>query len=392
VNNTDLKVTLSCIGKFHHFDLARQLNEARLLDVIHTGYPRWKLRGEGFPSLKVDTFPWLQTLFMAQGRLPFSSVRLSRFIYWAAAKCHDAHVARVLRPCNIFVGLSGHNYKAGRRAKSLGAHWVCDRGSSHIRYQAHILKEEYLRWGIPFNGVPKWAIEAEEAEYAACDLITIPSLFAERTFIEAGVPHSKLRRIPYGVDLKRFSSVCEPANGRFDVVFVGGVGVRKGIPYLIEAFRLLKHPHKSLKIIGSIEPSFAEWVRNIRDDNIMFLGSMPQVALKEFLSRSHVFVLPSVEDGFGMVMAQAMACGCPVIATENTGGPDLISDGKEGYVVPIRDAKTIAEAMQRLADFPSLQREMSIACLSRVNEIQGWTEYGRAYIEIMRELNRIIVR
>ena len=240
-----MKITLSCIGKFHHFDLARQLDAAGWLDVIHTGYPRWKLRDERLSMEKIDTFPWLHTLYMSQGRWPVQSAAFGRLLSRWAARAHDAHVARVLRPCDAFVGLSGHNLKAGKRAQALGARWVCDRGSSHIVHQDLILREEHAKWGIPFEGVPEWAIEAELAEYAACDAITIPSRFAERTFIEAGVPATKLRRVAYGVDLSRFHPVARPEEGRFDVVFVGGVTLQKGIPYLIDAFRQFQHPRKS---------------------------------------------------------------------------------------------------------------------------------------------------
>ena len=87
-----------------------------------------------------------------------------------------------------------------------------------------------------------------------------------------------------------------------------------------------------------------------------------------------------------MVMAQAMACGCPVIASENTGGPDLITAGVDGWVVPIRDSKALADRMQQLADDPQLREQMSQAALSRVKSIGGWDDYGRAYRQVLTEL------
>ncbi len=73
---------------------------------------------------------------------------------------------------------------------------------------------------------------------------------------------------------------------------------------------------------------------------------MPQGEVAELMSRSHVLVLPSVEEGMALVMAQAMACGCPVIATEATGAEDLFTDGVEGFIVPDRDAAALALRMQ----------------------------------------------
>jgi glycosyltransferase involved in cell wall biosynthesis len=374
-----MKVTLSCVGRFHHFDLARELHAAGWLDRIHTGYPRFKLRDAGLPAEKIDTFPWLQTLYMAQARWPRRSVGLGRALERAAERWHDAHVAQVLRPCDVFVGLSGHNTQAGQRAQALGARWICDRGSSHIVYQDKMLREEHARWGIPFSGVPSWAMEAEQIEYASCDLITVPSTFAANTFLAAGFPASKVKRIPYGVDLTRFTPVAIPPAGRFDVMFVGNVGVQKGIPYLIEAFRNFRHPRKSLKIIGAIEPAFRPWVRQVRAEGVEFLGPRPQDELKEHLSRSHLFVLPSVQDGFGMVLAQAMACGCPAVATVNTGGPDLISPGEDGFIVPIRDAAALTAVMHRLADEPQLRERMGLAARASVLRLGGWSAYGSAF-------------
>ena len=68
-----------------------------------------------------------------------------------------------------------------------------------------------------------------------------------------------------------------------------------------------------------------------------FLGVVGQERLAELMSTSHVMVLPSIEEGLALVQGQAMACGCPVIASTNTGAEDLFTDGVEGFVVPIRD-------------------------------------------------------
>jgi glycosyltransferase involved in cell wall biosynthesis len=86
-----------------------------------------------------------------------------------------------------------------------------------------------------------------------------------------------------------------------------------------------------------------------------------------------------VQDGFGMVLAQAMACGCPVVATVNTGGPDLISPGEEGFIVPIRDAAALTAVMQHLADEPHLRERMGLAARASVQRLGGWSAYGSAF-------------
>jgi glycosyltransferase involved in cell wall biosynthesis len=85
-------------------------------------------------------------------------------------------------------------------------------------------------------------------------------------------------------------------------------------------------------------------------------------------------------------MAEAMACGCPVISSANTGGNDLYTEGVEGFTIPIRDAKAIADRMQLLADEPELRREMGAAALQRVRSTGGWTEYGNRWEQLLLEL------
>jgi glycosyltransferase involved in cell wall biosynthesis len=113
---------------------------------------------------------------------------------------------------------------------------------------------------------------------------------------------------------------------------------------------------------------------------------MPQTELKSLMSRSHVMVLPSIEEGLAMVQAQAMACGCPVVASRNTGGEDLFSDGHEGFIVPIRDANALATRLQQLADQPELRAAMARRALARVQSLGGWRDYGQKAMAIYDDM------
>jgi alpha-maltose-1-phosphate synthase len=376
-----LKIALSTIGKFHSFDLARQMHKRGALTAIYSGYPWFKLRNEGLPRQSVRTFPYLHVPYM---RL---APRFRPALWeWQDRVWFDRHVAHNLPFCDVFCGLSGSGLRSGRVAKSRGAKYVCDRGSSHIRVQDHILREEHDRQGIPFCGIDPRMIEHEEAEYEIADAITVPSTFVFNSFIEAGVPRQKIRLVPYGVDLTLFRPCAQPDSHSFSVLFVGHVSVRKGSSYLFDAFQQLKCRNKQLTLVGSISPEMEKLARQAgRDPQISFLGHVPQVRLKEIMSASHVMVLPSVEEGLALVQAQAMACGCPVIASENTGSSDLFSDGKEGYIVPIRDSRAIASRLQQLADDPKLRQDMSEACLQRVKSVGGWEQYGEAMYRVFGE-------
>jgi glycosyltransferase involved in cell wall biosynthesis len=87
-----------------------------------------------------------------------------------------------------------------------------------------------------------------------------------------------------------------------------------------------------------------------------------------------------------MVMAQAMACACPVIASRNTGGEDLFTNGDEGYLVPIRDVDSLAERLQQLADSPEQRAAMGKCALARVHALGGWNNYGEKAMAIYAEV------
>jgi starch synthase len=378
-----MRVVLSTIGKFHTFDLARQLHKRRALRTIFSGYPWFKLKNEGLPRESVKTFPYLHAPSM---RLNPHFKLVRQFWEWQDKLWFDRYVTGRLPECDIFCGLSGSALSSGLLAKSRRAKYICDRGSSHIRVQDRILREEYERQGINFSGIDPRVIRREEAEYEAADIITVPSTFALNTFVESGIDRRKMRLAPYGVDLKTFFPSVQRDENRFNVLFVGSVTVRKGIAYLLDAFRRLRCTQKHLTVAGSVSPELEGTLKRVcGQDQISFLGQVQQHRLREIMSASHVMVLPSVEEGLALVQAQAMACGCPVIASQNTGAQDLFTDGREGFIVPIRDAVAIADRLQKLADNPDLRFCMREAALRRVESIGGWDQYGEKMFQIFSE-------
>jgi glycosyltransferase involved in cell wall biosynthesis len=224
-------------------------------------------------------------------------------------------------------------------------------------------------------------------EYEEADLIVVPSTFALNSFVDWGLDRTKLAVVPYGVSLDVFNTVQRQSSRGFEVLFVGTLSVRKGARDLLEAFEAIDHSQKRLTIVGTIADDIrsALWSR-LTAPNIRLLGVVPQISLKHVMGQSDALVLPSIEDGFGMVLSEALACGCPIVATTNTGARDLITDGVEGFVVPIRSPQIVAERLQRLADNPSLQQSMSAAALRKVREIGGWSKYGDAMMQVYARL------
>jgi glycosyltransferase involved in cell wall biosynthesis len=383
-----MKIVLSTIGKFHTFDLARELNSRGALTKILTGYPSFKLVNEGLPKGFIKTFPWVQAPYMGfpwRDNLPNSVIQEWENL---SATSFGHFVARNLPECDLYVGLSGSALPGGKKAHQRGAKFICDRGSSHIRVQDQLMRAEYKLWGVPYAGVDPRVIDQEEAEYAESDCITVPSNFVYRSFVEQGISPNKVKILSYGVNLSRFHQVKKPILERFDILFVGGMSLRKGVQYLVQAYKNINHPAKSLTFVGAPSASLIEALRfrGLWPQDAIVLGHVPQEELKNLMSRSHVLVLPSIEEGLAMVMAQAMACGCPVIASNHSGGEDLITDGLEGFIISIRDVPLLTDRLQQMIDQPKLRNEMSIKALEKVQKIGGWHNYGEQAMKIYSEV------
>lgn len=384
-----MRIVQTVFGVYHHFELARELQRRGHHTTVYSTWPWVRLQREGLPRESVETFPWLHVpeylLHRFQVPLPGWTDALGR----ANALAFDRWVERrlpAIAKVDALIGISGSSLKAGIAVQQRGGVFVCDRSSTHPRIQERLMGEEYARWGVERRPADMWDTVREEAIFAQADAIVVPSAAAARTFAEMGVPSTKVQTIPFGVRLESFTPVAEPPADEFCVAFAGAVCLRKGVPYLLQAFAALQHPRKRLRIIGSMQPDLKQVLHKLPTEGVEFLGHLPQNELAAIMSRSHALVMPSIEEGLAMVQAQALACGCPVICSTASGGEDLLTDGVEGFVVPIRDSAAIATRLQQLADDPHRQKTMREAALQRVRSMGGWAEYGARWEQLLHQL------
>ncbi len=383
-----MQIVQAVFGVFHHFELAHQLHRRGHLRKIYSTWPWARLKREGLPHSLVGTFPLLHTADYLLNRTRFYPRHVSVAVSRWNALAFDEYTRRVIPACDAFIGISGAGLLTGRLVQQRGGRFVCDRGSTHQRFQEETLRDEYRRWNVPLAPPTPHIALREEAIYAAADAITVPSSVARRSFLHLGLAPQKVHVIPYGVRLDRFHrpEFAAPPTDSFEVLFAGQVALRKGIPYLLQVFARLRHPHKRLTIVGAIQEHLRPLLRELPTEDVTFTGALPQPELIERMSRSHVLVLPSIEEGLALVQAQAMACQCPVIATEATGAEDLFTDGVEGFIVPDRDVDALSERLQRMADDPTLQARMAAASLVRVRSIGGWDTYGDKWEALLQAL------
>jgi alpha-maltose-1-phosphate synthase len=382
-----MRIVQAVFGVFHHFELARELDRRGHLSVIYSTFPWRRLKREGLPHARVESFPWIHVPENLLQKHRIGNRWLYDQLGYANALTFDEWTLRRIPSCDAFIAISGAGLKTGREVQRRGGRFICDRGSTHIRYRAELIEAEHRRWGVPENSQddPRDLVR-EEAIYEIADAITVPSSYSRQTYLDRGIPSEKIHVLPYGVLLDRFHKVADPPEGRFEVLYVGRISLPKGFPYLLEAFERLPVRNKHLTVIGGVQPEMYPVLERLPRENVTLKGAVPQIQLKEFMSRSHVMVMPSLDEGMALVQGQAMACGCPVIATTNTGAGDLFTDGVEGFIVPIHDPEALAQRMQQLAEDSSLQQCMSEASLARVRELGGWHQYGDSWEQLLRKL------
>ncbi len=295
----------------------------------------------------------------------------------------DRRVARRLgEPFDLFHGWNSHCLESLERARACGAVTIVERGSAHPMVQAKLLREEHERFGQPVPGGLTALAERCAAECERADFVHVPSSFCRQSFLDEGFEPERLLVSPYGVDIERFTVQPHPA--RFAVAFLGAIGLRKGVADLLEAWARLELTDSRLVLWGGIERDAEALVNGYRSwcqFETPGFATDPAKALAE----ASVLVLPAIEDGFPLVVLEAMACGRAVIVSENTGSRDALVEGESGFVVPIRSPDAIAEKLQWLHDNPDACRAMGLAARKRAEKFT-WDRYGQAILDAYRQV------
>ncbi len=256
--------------------------------------------------------------------------------------------------------------------------WCRERGIKCVlnqidpnRIEVELVGQEEQRW-------PGWALEAvqvseeyvarREREWALADRILVNSEFCRGSLVKQGVPPEKLVVVPLcyeaepgGNGDERSKMENGSASGPLRVLFLGQVILRKGIQYLIAAARQLERENIHFDVVGPVGISTEAMATAPR--NMTFHGRAGRDQTAAWYRRSHLFVLPTLSDGFAITQLEAMAHGVPVIATTCCG--EVVSHGMDGFVVPPSDAAALVQAFQRYLLEPALLPEQRKAALEK---------------------------
>ncbi len=355
-------------GRFFAFSLAQALIQHGQDVRVLTNYPKVVAARFGVPHDSTIPFVWhgvgsrlLHRAGNAVNRRLLEPWLHQAFGRWAASRVRDDSDAVV-----CFSGIAEEVF--ARLAQTSHAQKVLVRGSAHIREQYRLLEEEQRRSGIAVETPSTWMLEREEREYDLADRIVVLSTFALESFKQHGVPEKKLSLIGLGADTSQFRPTSGVADERrrrileaprLRVLMVGSLTPQKGALDYVDLVKQLG-TEADFRFVGDLPKSVRELLTRVGSE-IQVFGRVAEHDLPAEYAWADLFVFPTIQDGYAVVIAQALASGLPVICTTNCAGRDVVVEGENGWVVPIRDVEALARAVRACNANRPMLADMAVA-------------------------------
>jgi glycosyltransferase involved in cell wall biosynthesis len=301
----------------------------------------------------------------------------------------DQRVARRLRDGSRFKAVYAYDHGAlesFRAAKDRGLKCIYEHPIVHWREARRYQQEEAElnpEWKPTLGAIQdsEEKLARKDAELALADIVIVPSTFSKTSLNQAPGLKASVQVVPYGVPSVSHAP-SENRSGKLAVLFVGALSQAKGLKYLLEAAAKLER-QIDLTLIGKRVSPLIPTPAAL--DKHRWIPSLAYDDLLREMSRHDVLVLPSLHEGFGLVIGEAMAQGLVVIATPHSAAPDLIDDGVDGFIIPVRSAEAITEKLELLLREPARLREMQQAA-RRKAQTHSWEAYRDTLVRLAREV------
>jgi glycosyltransferase involved in cell wall biosynthesis len=368
-----LDLLVSHPGNPRVYDMVAALRRAGFTVYFATGYyfdaqgPETRLPGRFQARLRRRLHPEIDLTVatrslvgeaLAVGTRPFAPLRHRVANAWFDRRA--ARLVRRLRPRAVLAAESCALY-AFRAAAPQGAMRILDQVIGFEGEGARVLGEEVARHPelASTTDIPNVATVARcRAEALEADRILAPSAYVRDTMTAIGVDPSRIALVPYGTDVARFSPPAQPRRGGpFRVLFAGQIGARKGVMYLLDGFQAAALPDAELVLAGPVLGDPAWLGRHAA--RFRHVTQVAHAEVHRLYQEADVYAFPSLHEGSSVSILEAMACGLPVVTTPNAGS--LVTDGVEGFIVPIRDPAALADRLRRLHADPALRARMGAA-------------------------------
>ena len=240
---------------------------------------------------------------------------------------------------------------------------ILDRGANHVR----LFNEMSIKSGQP--SMTEWYMKLDENQYQIADYIILGCDYVKESFISKGVPEHKLFSNPYGVHFNEFHPT--KWTGEFDFIYVGRWSKRKGCYLIAQALKGTKYKFIHVGMLDDLEfPN---------EDNFLHIDPVPQSKLIDYYTKAKTFLFPTFDEGFGMVLCQAAACGLHIIASKNCGSTTMQRLMKDFSHIQIMDELTveclkdnILESEKNSINNTDILRNQNLSILN----VFSWKSYG----------------
>ena len=314
--------------------------------------------------------------------LPFLLLmRISKHAYWAQFIFHyifDHITAWISGPCDVFIGHSQlHLYSLNYVKKKYGAITILERGAHHGLQQIEYLSSNPILKGKSL--IPSYFLKRELNGYQYADYISIASETVGQSFIRNNFDNKKLFINQYGVNLEQFKPTNLSINNTYDLIFVGQWSYRKGVDLLTEV--CIKNDFSLLHVGSIVDVPFPEI------PNFKHYEPVDESELINYYEMAKVFVIASREDGYAMVVTQAIACGLPIVCSKFTGARDLIKILKDPkWIIEMEDfsVEVLATCIQRGLYLATRQTGLR-SYTDGIENSLSWEEYGNRYNKFLLE-------
>lgn len=299
-----MKIVVASLGRAHLLDCARELQKQGHDVIFFSITPSWRFNKYGLNKGGKSLFKYAFLFYFMKRFIKKEwTHRLYRFVL-------DELVCFFMPHCDVFICQSPNYVKALCLAKKkMHALTILDRGSTHIESFDRIARMYGDNVGHSAREKKR-----DEGQYCQADYITVASDFVLKTFKDNGFDCSKIFVNPYGVRIDNFSPLN--VEKKYDCIFVGQWCKLKGCEMLIEYFS--RNPNLKFIHVGSIGN-----IKFPQLNNMTHIDAIPEKELVKYYNISKIFVFPSYNDGYGLVLNQAAACGLPIVCSQNCGGASL---------------------------------------------------------------------
>ncbi|WP_299288387.1 glycosyltransferase family 4 protein [uncultured Mucilaginibacter sp.] len=240
-----------------------------------------------------------------------------------------------------------------QQAKNLGIKSFYEQPSQHFSFFEKIAKNQFHQYPELINAETNLLIDRKSErrnqrrteELDICDYIICNSTFTKKTLTDVQINPNKIINVPLGFPSTVKSTDKRSITRKTIFIYAGNQSLRKGTHILYKAWQKCNFKNEAeLWLVGSNQLPIK--VRQGLGDDVKFLDNLPHESLMQLFSQVDMLVLPTLCDGFGMVITEAMSQSLPVITTYNSGGPDLITEGKDGFLLEAGNVEQLADKLK----------------------------------------------